>query len=505
MLCALIAPSNANSQSANLAAQNARLRPLTGSYFTTWAFFDVRFGRDKETIGTCLTDLSGVLEMDTLMVEALRNFQASRMGIYEHVGVEGGKVHLRELLTDDEFLCHVPAGYAGKKGELWYVRLCPPVGNFFDYHVVHSGQEAFGECHVTAITPYILLEANKADWVAYLNRSILGVADQRQGLHDHLKYGPTLRYWPEFVFQAYHHYQKEAIFLKGLPDVLGSRPHAPIEELAAADQQDEAPVRKPKPKKKKQPQPERPLPIKWEFGPDIPTYDFLEGIKLNDLWGLQEAIGYFVHKMEDGQFLAWEAVAADEQGLPLTKKQQAEVDDLLDFTDGEEDRVLYINDIPRTNEPWFAILGKIVPRLLIEPFRTFDIHDEVQCEGWKDLVRSLQEHGDGLSLPQGVASAVDVVPLELRHKLWLQDCFDALSGLGQDEKLTLEDPEQHYRIEDFVEALRAHKDTVQHFNLTLDTLLERVVLPEKDKPLFVKMMQDKLGIKATVEAIADYL
>jgi hypothetical protein len=27
--------------------------------------------------------------------------------------------------------------------------------------------------------------------------------------------------------------------------------------------------------------------------------------------------------MEDGQFLAWEAVAADEQGLPLTKKQQA--------------------------------------------------------------------------------------------------------------------------------------------------------------------------------------
>jgi hypothetical protein len=39
--------------------------------------------------------------------------------------------------------------------------------------------------------------------------------------------------------------------------------------------------------------------------------------------GLQEAIGYFIHKMEDGQFLAWEAVAADEQGLPLTKKQQA--------------------------------------------------------------------------------------------------------------------------------------------------------------------------------------
>ena len=161
-----------------------------------------------------MTDLSGTLEIDPIMVEALGNFQASRMGIYEHVGVEGGKVHLRELLTDDEFPCHCPAGYTGNKGELWYVRLCPPMGNLFD-------------CHVATTTPYILLEANKADWVAYLNRRIVGVADQRQALHDHLKYGPTLRYWPEFVFQACHHYQKEAIFLKGLPDVLGSRPHGP--------------------------------------------------------------------------------------------------------------------------------------------------------------------------------------------------------------------------------------------------------------------------------------
>src|SRR5262245_23613526 len=30
------------------------MSPLTRSYFTTWAFFDVRFGSDRETIGTCL-------------------------------------------------------------------------------------------------------------------------------------------------------------------------------------------------------------------------------------------------------------------------------------------------------------------------------------------------------------------------------------------------------------------------------------------------------------------
>jgi len=200
---------------------------------------------------------------------------------------------------------------------------------------------------------------------------------------------------------------------------------------------------------KKQPRPERPLPVKWEFGPDIPTYDFLEGIKLDNFWGLQEAVGYFIHKMEEGQFLAWEAVAAHEQGLPLTQKQHDALDELLDFTDGEEERVFYINDIPRTNEPWFVILNQIVPRLLIETFRTFDIHEEVQCEGWRNLADCLAEHGDGLSLPQGVSSALEVVPLELRHKLWLQDCFDALSGLGQYEELTLENGEQEYRIGGF--------------------------------------------------------
>ena len=34
------------------------LSPLTTSFFTTWAFFDVRFGPDQETIGTCLLDVA---------------------------------------------------------------------------------------------------------------------------------------------------------------------------------------------------------------------------------------------------------------------------------------------------------------------------------------------------------------------------------------------------------------------------------------------------------------
>jgi hypothetical protein len=195
------------------------MSPLTMSYFTTWAFFDVRFGSDRETIGTCLFDLANLLDMDPFMAETIRRFQESRMGIYEHRGSEGGRVRLRELVTDDEFNCYVASGYQGKPGELWYVRLCPPLLDLFDYHVVFT-------------TPYVLIGARKADWTAYLKKSVLGSADTRKSLEEFLKFGKAARSrkpdesWNEFIFQAYHHHQFDAIFLTGLPDVKGSLPHA---------------------------------------------------------------------------------------------------------------------------------------------------------------------------------------------------------------------------------------------------------------------------------------
>jgi hypothetical protein len=115
--------------------------------------------------------------------------------------------------------------------------------------------------------------------------------------------------------------------------------------------------------------------------------------------------------------------------------------------------ILYIDEMPRPSEPWHVILNKIVPHLLIEPFRTFDCHEEVKCDGWNLIVTALREHEQGLSLPPGVESPEEVVPAELRHKLWLQWCFNDLSGLGQEKELTLEDPEEHYRIEWFIEEV----------------------------------------------------
>ncbi len=190
------------------------MSPLTRSYFTTWAFFDFRFGDGLETIGTCLLDVSDRLGLNPGLVEAIRLFQESRMGIYEHGGTQGGRVRLRELVTGRDFDALCTSGYRGKPGELWYVRLCPPLADLVEYHV-------------TITTPYVLTQVNKADWTAYLNRAMLQLkdVDEDHRLHDLLKYGLGVHHWNEFVFQGYHHHQFDAIFLAGIPDVKGSLPH----------------------------------------------------------------------------------------------------------------------------------------------------------------------------------------------------------------------------------------------------------------------------------------
>ncbi len=118
--------------------------------------------------------------------------------------------------------------------------------------------------------------------------------------------------------------------------------------------------------------------MRWEFDPGTPTHDFLEEGPLTDPWNLQEAVENFVNWVEEGHFLTWEAVVCEEQGLPLTAEQQKALRSLLNFNDEEDDQILYINEIPRPSEPWYVILNKIVPHLLVEPFQTFDVQEEVQ-------------------------------------------------------------------------------------------------------------------------------
>lgn len=239
--------------------------------------------------------------------------------------------------------------------------------------------------------------------------------------------------------------------------------------------------------------------------PDVPTHDFFERINLDKPWGLEEACDNLLYYLETGYFLQWEAVVRQEQGLRLTRAQKEALSNLISFSDEEGDRILYIDEIARPSEPWYEIVRKIAPLLLQEPFKTYKVHYAVVIEGWPNLAEHLEKYGQDLSLPEGMTSPFDIIPVDLRHRLWLQTCFDALSGLGQDKELTLENERQQDRVEWFIGLLREHKDTVQHFDLTIETLLTRVILPPKDEKILTEMMTEQLGLTSLQDHLADFL
>ena len=244
----------------------------------------------------------------------------------------------------------------------------------------------------------------------------------------------------------------------------------------------------------------------WTFGPDVPTYDFLQHRDVRSDADLEWLVSDLIDALERGDFLRWEAVVCRELGLPLTERQRQAIGELLDFNDDPaEERILYIDGLPRPDRLWYEVVRLIVPHLLVEHYRTAEVHYAVTTDGWKDLVAALGQHGEGLSLPEGVEHPVEVVPAEVRHRLWLQTCLGHLGGLGQDEDMTLRDPEEHYRIEEFIACLREHKESVEFLDLTLEKILAVLVLPPQDEPIFLRMMQEQLGLTSMQDRIAGRL
>ncbi len=245
---------------------------------------------------------------------------------------------------------------------------------------------------------------------------------------------------------------------------------------------------------------------KIPYNQDIPVYDFLKDHDLDTEWGLGECLDNLISSIEGGDFLRWEAVVRNEQGLPLTKKQQEALDEIISFSDDEDELILYIDEMARPCEPWYETIKKVVPKLILDPLTTYEIHNEIYHETWPSLVECLEEYAQDLSLPKGIISPIEVIPAEIRHRLWLQYCFDVLSGLGQEEELTLENEDQKFwRIEHFIDTLRECKDSIKYYDLTIEKLFELVKLPPKDEKILVESMLEKLGMESVSEKLYDVL
>ena len=191
------------------------ISPLTASYFNQWAFFDLQFGSSKETIGTCILTVAEATGMPAWMADIVRPMQQSRMGFYHHVGLEGKFVLLKDIVTQEVKRCHSSAGYLGKRGQIWYVRLLPPPSPMVNYHVATT-------------TPYVVLDGKESKWLDYFAREISRmpyIGRNKPADADYLlKHGPSLNHWNEYVFLAYVNHQNDAVFLAGIPDILESLP-----------------------------------------------------------------------------------------------------------------------------------------------------------------------------------------------------------------------------------------------------------------------------------------
>ena len=177
--------------------------------------FDITAGLHKETFTTIIIDLANQFGLHKAMLEVMQTMQDSRMGLYEFMGRQADKIFLRELMGTEVIPCICPAGYRGtQQGELWFVRILPPVLAPFAYRVIFT-------------TPYVLLSPGKNSWEAYLNRTISDKKTKTtaNSLENLMKQGLSEYYWNEYIFQAYVNHKPDVIYLQGLPDVSSSRPH----------------------------------------------------------------------------------------------------------------------------------------------------------------------------------------------------------------------------------------------------------------------------------------
>jgi hypothetical protein len=190
--------------------------PLTASYFDSWALFDLLIGKSTDTLAGCLIDANDIIWMNPDQLEALKKMSNSRMGIYEHQGLVENFVRLRELITNQEFVIHVPSGYLGRFGELWYVRLLPPLlPDLATYHIAFT-------------TPYVLSGASRVDWLQFLRRNVvlMEASSDAEALYRFMKSGANKNYWNEFIYFAFDHARSTVSLLSGIPDLKSTLPRS---------------------------------------------------------------------------------------------------------------------------------------------------------------------------------------------------------------------------------------------------------------------------------------
>lgn len=191
------------------------MSPLTNTYFSYWMLSDARY-KKCQTFAEYVLKNAKALKFYGHWIQAIQNLTVSRLGIYEHLGFSENKIILKELVTENEMLTINAAGYHGNKGDLLLTRVAMPI--------------TADDVHVTLSTPYILCGHSKQEWIDYFERQgISKGATAKTTMNHFMKHWPSDYYWHEFIFLGYMGCETSHIYLKGIPDIRGSKPHENLE------------------------------------------------------------------------------------------------------------------------------------------------------------------------------------------------------------------------------------------------------------------------------------
>jgi len=236
----------------------------------------------------------------------------------------------------------------------------------------------------------------------------------------------------------------------------------------------------------------------------VPAVDYFDGLSLNDPDDLNEGLSCLISDLQRGHFLCWDAVVRQEQGLPLTPQQQEALSGLIDFGEEENDRILYIDDMPRPDKPWYEIVRQMAGHLAEGTSRQQAPAEVI--ENWPKLVVCLESNCEGMTLPPGVDSPLAVIPRKNRLDLWLRYCFGTLSGIeeGSDE-YTLASQSQHWRIDVLIDRLKECRKRLRPLNLTPQRLALQTGLPPREQKVLAALLAERLGMGSASAKMETYL
>jgi len=189
------------------------MSPVTSAFFVSWMVLDARDSFTQWTLGELFVHYLQQANKFEEARKAIDVLNGTFCSFYEVMEVDDRGTRLRDIATQREHESWSSSGYAGRKGEIWYVRVAPPF-------VEGTGRS------VTMGTPYVFLESSREVWESFFQRYLASGKGGNRSLQDYLKHGKKLGYWLEFIFQAITGYTGNMILLTGVPDNPASLPHA---------------------------------------------------------------------------------------------------------------------------------------------------------------------------------------------------------------------------------------------------------------------------------------